>query len=161
MDIKRGDYRGLLYMIATAAEKEFTALQTEVLIKELSSIEWNAAYRITVIIERSSSIPKNIYGHILAMIHDEKEIKKRDFLKKEKWNPEIDCVSSEEYKLVLNLIGLISKFKDSNVKLQKFAQYIGRAIDNGTFEDALRRAIDHYDKQAKNRDNLKPVIDLE
>lgn len=159
MNVKKDDYGGLLYQISTAADRNFTETQTLSLIDIMQTLGWKGSYRITALIVRTNSLPRNIYGYVLSLLEEEIDRIRKAFLEKEEWKPATqDCASPEEFQLTMRCIGLITQLKKPGMLLERFSEYMQEAIARGKLLDTLERAEEFYeDLLRKEREKSVPV----
>lgn len=156
MNVKRDDYRGLLNEISIAADKNFTEIQTLSLIDTMQSLGWQGSYRITVGVRRTGNLPKNVYGHVLCLLEDEIDFVRKKNLQKDTWEvKDEDCGTPEEFQLTMRCIGMLCRFDGSRELLEKFHDFLDKAIKRGVLVQELKRAEEFYSDQIKKGLNLK------
>jgi len=162
MNLKVGDYNGLLCEIATATGRDFTAMQLGRLIDEFKKINWNEAHSITANYIRMSRFPQNVYGNLLEIIGNKriesfKKIEKKpDFL-----HPITEqCTFPEEIDAVTKTISLLSKFEKSGELLHQFGVMLEGIYGEANMAEKVEEVYQFYLEKAKDRSNIRKTITL-
>lgn len=165
MNVAKPDYIGLVKEIEKAKGKNFTVQQAESLIDEFKTLEWHEAYEITFKITRVVNLPSNPYGLVLNHIDDvkrekerERRRREREELEKQSWKPATeDCASPEEFKWTMKVIGIITRFKESERLCIENCERMKNAIDKNNLLDYLKRAYAYYSEQASKKPELLKI----
>jgi hypothetical protein len=144
MNILENDYQGLLNLITTTTDKNFSEFQIISLVDAMQSLGWRGSQRIVTMAIRNKDMPRNIYGYILGLLEEETDRIEREIHQKNEWRAINDCATSEEFTLTMKCISLISRFNNSSELLKKFGDYLTMAQDKGNLLDALKRSFKFY-----------------
>lgn len=156
MNVQKNDFRELLNIVMTVADKNFSELQIISLVETMQSLGWSGSQRVAMAVTRTPNLPKNIYGYFLNLLEEEIERLQKSFMEKDSWKTtNEDCIRPEEFSLMMKCIALICRFRNSNDLCQKFGDYLIEAQKKGGLLDALRKAFDFYKKQLDQQSKVK------
>jgi hypothetical protein len=165
MNVKRDDYRGLLNQIAIAYDKNFSEAQTLSLVDVMITAGWQESYRVTVAVTRTGNLPRNAYGHVMALLEEEVERRNKKTLQRDSWEvSDEEKATPEEFSLTMKCIGLICRFENSAELCQKFGEYLDLSVKRNHLLESLKKAEVFYTdmfnqnkKVRKNTDELKII----
>jgi hypothetical protein len=163
MNVKHGDYRGLINQISIAYDKNMSEIQTLSLIDVMITAGWQESYRVTVAVTRNGNLPRNAYGHVMALLEEEIERRKKITLQRNSWEvSDEEKATPEEFSLTMKCIGLICRFENSTELCQKYGEYLDLSVKRGHLLESLKKAEEFYTdmlnqgkKVRKNTDELK------
>lgn len=159
MNVKNGDFRGLVNQVSIAADKNLSEVQVLSLIDAMMTAGWQESYRVTVGVVRTGNLPRNIYGHFLALLEDEAERRKKGLLQRDQWAvKDEDCATPEEFSLTMKCIGLLCRFENAAELCHKFGEYLESAVKYNHLLESLKKAEIFYTDMYNKGKKVKPEI---
>lgn len=148
------DFYALLARLEDAADKKLSEHQSRRVREAMEAIGYQAAHRITVRIERSANIPKNLYGFSLSMIDEEKEAGSKKTLTQSDWKNDPNCATSEEFSMTMKCIAINLIFIDSIDLCKCLAEGMEGACKKDALLMFLRGWYENYSKLRRDRPDL-------
>jgi hypothetical protein len=159
MKVARDDYRGLLNQIAIAYDKNFSEAQSLSLIDVMITTGWQESYRVTVGVTRTGNLPRNAYGHVMALLEEESERKRKSVLSRDEWKvSDEEKATPEEFMLTMKCIGLLCRFENSAELCQKFGEYLDLSVKREHLLESLKKAEVFYSDMFKQGKNVRKNI---